>query len=107
MNAIDEFFKSNSLQASIERKINQMLDVVSMAHDTGLQWLDGLLKSVSVRWFRVRSFVENFHVIYFSFNSDIYSKRGERFRSIGECAKKGTTERSRQGLSANCRRLGQ
>lgn len=24
-----------------------MVDVVSMAHDTGLQWLDGLLKSVS------------------------------------------------------------
>lgn len=37
----------NSVQASIERKINQMLDVVSMAHDTGLQWLDGLLSSVS------------------------------------------------------------
>lgn len=35
------------LQTSIERKINQMVDVVSMAHDTGLQWLDGLLTSVS------------------------------------------------------------
>lgn len=44
----------NSLQTSIERKINQMLDVVSMAHDTGLQWLDGLLTSVSdwqVNWY--------------------------------------------------------
>lgn len=37
------FFK----QASIQRKISQMIDVVSMAHDTGLQWLDGLLTSVS------------------------------------------------------------
>lgn len=35
-------------QISIERKINQMVDVVSMAHDTSLQWLDGLLTSVSV-----------------------------------------------------------
>lgn len=35
------------LKASIQRKINQMIDVVSMAHDTGLQWLDGLLTSVS------------------------------------------------------------
>lgn len=25
-----------------------MIDVVSMAHDTGLQWLDGLLTSVSI-----------------------------------------------------------
>ncbi|XP_055299107.1 nipped-B protein isoform X6 [Sitodiplosis mosellana] len=33
-------------KASIQRKINQMIDVVSMAHDTGLQWLDGLLTSI-------------------------------------------------------------
>lgn len=36
---------SNDKEA-IQRKINQIIDVVSMAHDTGLQWLDGLLTSI-------------------------------------------------------------
>lgn len=36
----------NSEKDAIARKISQIIDVVSMAHDTGLQWLDGLLTSI-------------------------------------------------------------
>lgn len=35
-------------QASIERKINQIIEVVSLAHDTGTHWLDGLLRQVRI-----------------------------------------------------------
>lgn len=34
-------------QHGIQRKINQIIDVVNTAHDTGTSWLEGLLMSVS------------------------------------------------------------
>lgn len=56
-----------------------MIDVVSMAHDTGLQWLDGLLTSVSFHF--VYIIEENQTHIFHSnefFHLDFYAERGER-----------------------------